>query len=627
VNWMVAASGVGLLAIAILGVLLSFRFVDAERERALQKWQVRMGIVADSRTAAVVEWIDGNIATLRDLAENQSLQLYMSELADAAGEREEVADEAAQAGYLRNLLIDTANRAGFAAPPPAGEVAANVNRAGLAGIALLDTAGRPLVATPGMPALSNALRAVAAKALAGEAAMIDLQTGPSGVPFLGFALPVYGVQDDPGEDPGIGTVIGLKIPGNDLFDRLKQPGDTAETSDSYLIRDAGNSVEYLSPLADGSAPLKRSLAKNTAKLAAAFALKTPGGFALRHSYRGDGVLVTSRAVAGTPWTLVRTVGQEEALGETDTRLRSILMILILSIVAIAMIAVWRHGTSLRAAEAAERHRIAAERMGNLSKFLHVVTDSQPTNIVAVDEAGQYHFSNNPAARDAGLKVEDMLGKTMASVIGPVRAKALDKINRQVFATDERAEHVHHFDDGGEERVLRSSHVPLKADRDHPRGVLMVLDDLTELTRERRRNERMLHELIDTLVSVVDRRDPFSAHHSTRVADVARAIATEMGIADTEVETVDISARLMNLGKIFVPTELLTKSGGLSDEERATLAGAYREALTFDAVAANLLEATEQRFDRKPVSALINYLDNRGGRERWAHYRDAPAQEE
>ncbi|MCP5372938.1 MAG: PAS domain-containing protein [Hyphomicrobiales bacterium] len=688
VNWMVAAAGIGLLAIAVIGVVLSVRYVDSERERALQEWQVRLGIVADSRTAAVQDWLEAHVAALRDLAENASLQLYMSELAQAEGRRENVADEAAQAGYLRNLLVATANRTGFTAPPPAGEVAANVNRAGQAGIALLEPGGRPLVATPGMPPLNKPMRAAMARALAGEAALIDLHAGPTGLPALGFALPVYGVQDEPGEDPGLGVVMGVRPAGADLFARLRQPGDTTTTSQTYLVREAGNTVEYLSPLADGSAPLKHRLAKDTANLAAAFALRVPGGFALRQDYGGTGVLVTSRPVAGTPWTLVRTVSQEEALGATDARLRTILLVLILSIVgvAIAMIAVWRHGTSLRAAEAAERHRIAAERMTNLSRFLRVVTDSQPTHIVAVDEAGQYHFSNGRAARAAGLAPEDMLGKTMASVIGPVRARALDRINRQVFATDQPAEQVHEFDDGDEVKVIRSSHVPLKADRDHPRGVLMVLDDLTELTRERRRNERMLRQLIDTLVSVVDRRDPFSAHHSTRVAEVATAIAREMGADDGVIRTVDIAASLMNLGKIFVPTDLLTKSGDLSDEERAILAGAYgvsadlvrgvafegpvedairqinetwdgggplglagadilpaarilsvantfvgmisprayREALTFEAVSANLLAAADSRFDRRPVSALINVLDNRGGRETWAHYRDAPA---
>ena len=214
---------------------------------------------------------------------------------------------------------------------------------------------------------------------------------------------------------------------------------------------------------------------------------------------------------------------------------------------------------------------------------------------------------------------------------------------------------------------------------------MILEDITELTRERRRSEKMLRQLIDTLVSVVDRRDPFSANHSHHVAEVAKAIALEMGEDELAAKTVDIAGSLMNLGKIFIPPELLTKTGDLSPQERQTLmssylvsvdllkdvtfegpvvdtirdmgetwdgngplgksgenilqsarilavanafvgmvsARAYRDAMSFEKVSDILLSDTGSKFDRKPVSALINFLENRDGKEKWAHYRERP----
>ena len=77
----------------------------------------------------------------------------------------------------------------------------------------------------------------------------------------------------------------------------------------------------------------------------------------------------------------------------------------------------------------------------------------------------------------------------------------------------------------------------------------------------------MRELVNTLVTVVDRRDPYSAHHSTRTAEVARAIAAEIGLDDILVETTDIAASLMNLGKILVPEEFLTAKRKLTKEER------------------------------------------------------------
>ena len=49
-------------------------------------------------------------------------------------------------------------------------------------------------------------------------------------------------------------------------------------------------------------------------------------------------------------------------------------------------------------------------------------------------------------------------------------------------------------------------------------------------------------------------------------------------------------------------------------------------MTFEKVSAILLDETGSKFDRKPVTALINFLENRGGIERWAHFRKPPPSE-
>jgi hypothetical protein len=101
VNWVVVGAAVGLVVLAVGAILFSFRFVEDERKREMQAWQIRLGIVADSRAAAIDEWIDRNFAALRELTENASLQLYMTELEMSEGDKDAVTDEAAQATYLR----------------------------------------------------------------------------------------------------------------------------------------------------------------------------------------------------------------------------------------------------------------------------------------------------------------------------------------------------------------------------------------------------------------------------------------------------------------------------------------------------------------------------------------------
>ena len=54
------------------------------------------------------------------------------------------------------------------------------------------------------------------------------------------------------------------------------------------------------------------------------------------------------------------------------------------------------------------------------------------------------------------------------------------------------------------------------------------------------------------------------------------------------------------------------------------ARAYRPGLPLDAAARVLLEGAGAKFDRRPIAALINILDNRDGRTRWASFAEVPS---
>lgn len=677
-----------LLLLAILGVWLVFRFVNSERERELQQWQIRLGIVAESRAAAVSDWLDSHFETLTHLAENASLQLYLTELQLVQGDRTLVTDESAQAQFLANLLTAVAERGGFDATPEGPRVNANVERVGLAGLMLTDPDGTPLVATNGMPPPTDRLRRFIAGAERGSRAQLDLYLAPNGQPAMAFLVPVFAIQGERGASDVVGLIVGVRLVGDDLFKRLSQPGEALGTAETYLLRRDDAVLTYLSPLADGTPPLKLTLAVDTPQLAGAMLSARPGGFGIVRNYRGVEVLATSRAIAGAGWTLIRTVERDEALGAADRRLTILLAILLLAIlvVGVTIVAVWRHGTSLRSAEAAERFRQSTERFQSLSRFLRVVTDGQPTAIFAVDHEGRYSFANRQAAVEAGMDAEDMLGKSLNSVLGAAYAGLLEPVNRDVIENGKPRTEWHDLRTGPGRRLLKTVHIPLSASGDHEAGVLVISEDITALEEAREKRAETLRELVSTCVAVVDRRDPYSANHSARVAEVARAIAEAMKLPAVEVETCDIAGALMNLGKVLVPEEVLTKTDKLSEEELELIrqsvqtsaeliqgvdfdgpvyetirqiqehwdgagqprglsgedilltarvvavanafvalasARAYRTGMSFDKAAEILLSEAGRTFDRRPVMALLNYLDNLGGRERWADFGELP----
>ena len=69
-----------LVAVVIAGVWGTISFVEKQRERDIRHWEVQLGIVADSRLASVEEWLYEQKQAIVTLAENESLQVYLTQL-------------------------------------------------------------------------------------------------------------------------------------------------------------------------------------------------------------------------------------------------------------------------------------------------------------------------------------------------------------------------------------------------------------------------------------------------------------------------------------------------------------------------------------------------------------------
>jgi len=69
-----------------------------------------------------------------------------------------------------------------------------------------------------------------------------------------------------------------------------------------------------------------------------------------------------------------------------------------------------------------------------------------------------------------------------------------------------------------------------------------------------------------LAKIVDIRDPYVSSHTTRVAEYAVAVATELGLPLARLETIRQAALLHDIGKIGIPEDILHKPTRLTDEE-------------------------------------------------------------
>jgi HD-GYP domain-containing protein (c-di-GMP phosphodiesterase class II) len=87
-----------------------------------------------------------------------------------------------------------------------------------------------------------------------------------------------------------------------------------------------------------------------------------------------------------------------------------------------------------------------------------------------------------------------------------------------------------------------------------------------LRRTLRDLQTTLGGIIQLSESVVEARDPCTAGHQRRVADLARAIATRMDLPKEKIEGIRIAGAIHDIGKISVPSEILSKPAHLTPLE-------------------------------------------------------------
>lgn len=78
--------------------------------------------------------------------------------------------------------------------------------------------------------------------------------------------------------------------------------------------------------------------------------------------------------------------------------------------------------------------------------------------------------------------------------------------------------------------------------------------------------------ISVLGTASEAKDPYMAGHQKRVADLARAIATEMKLSNEKIEAIRMASAIHDIGKISVPSEILCKPAILTDLEFSLIKG-------------------------------------------------------
>jgi len=106
-----------------------------------------------------------------------------------------------------------------------------------------------------------------------------------------------------------------------------------------------------------------------------------------------------------------------------------------------------------------------------------------------------------------------------------------------------------------------------------RAILGNFKDITKIKKVEQELELSYEKLqktmdasISTMSKIIEAKDPYTAGHQQRVAELAIALGKELGLVHKKIEAIKIASLLHDIGKISLPTEILSKPSRLSNLE-------------------------------------------------------------
>ena len=221
------------------------------------------------------------------------------------------------------------------------------------------------------------------------------------------------------------------------------------------------------------------------------------------------------------------------------------------------------------------HRRAEDALRESEQKYRALAESSPENIIRYDADGRMVYVNANLARTVAVDFAPRLGTVPEEELPglPDHGAYMAKL-RRVLRTGEPDElEMEVTDPGGSMRTHSVLFVAERSDDGRVVGALAFGRDVTEkkeADRERQRYllqlRRNLEDAVAAIAATVEARDPYTAGHQKRVADVAAGIARELGLDEETVQAIHLAGTIHDLGKIKIPAEILARPGGLSPLE-------------------------------------------------------------
>jgi PAS domain S-box-containing protein/putative nucleotidyltransferase with HDIG domain len=211
-------------------------------------------------------------------------------------------------------------------------------------------------------------------------------------------------------------------------------------------------------------------------------------------------------------------------------------------------------------------RMVEEKIIEQNEFLNNIIESIPHPFYVINANDNSVERANSAASGRGAVDESLILSGNGG--GPPSPLTIVKDTRAP-ATVERS----FREEGSQERHIEIHAYPVFGKNEEVEQVIEYAQDITERKNAEEALKKSVIELRQTLQETVnalavtsEKRDPYTAGHQQRVSKLACAIARELGLSEDQIEGIRVASLLHDLGKIYIPAEILSKPAKLTSME-------------------------------------------------------------
>lgn len=207
----------------------------------------------------------------------------------------------------------------------------------------------------------------------------------------------------------------------------------------------------------------------------------------------------------------------------------------------------------------------------ITNLIKTMIEKSPVAYIILDKDYRIRFFNENFLKLRKLTAAEVLGVRCFSLVNngvPCKICAV----RETIATG-KSHQVQRKDvlADGTIRYVDDQSIPLFKDDqggfDYIREVMINRSQVMNLRKEA---NKVFYNIVKVLISVLDKKDHYTSHHSEDVSAISVKLARFMGLDEDEVNNISLAALLHDIGKVHIPDSIINKSGRLNELEYALI---------------------------------------------------------